>query len=46
MKILEKHYAKLFNNNIYKLERKPAYIVVFWWEFLAVNISNLKKKAT
>lgn len=27
--ILEKCYAKLSSNDIYKLERKPAYIVVF-----------------
>lgn len=30
LKVLNKRYAKLFSNNIYKLEKKPAYITALW----------------
>ena len=30
LKVLEKHYAKLFGNNIHELEKKPVYIVAPW----------------
>lgn len=46
LEILKKRHAKLFGNNIHKLERRPAYIIAPWWESLAVNISSSKKKAT
>ena len=46
LEVLEKRHAKLFGNNIHKLERRPAYIVAPWWESPAVNISSSKEKAT
>lgn len=45
LEILGKRYAKLFNNNVYKLKRKPAYIIALSWQPQTINISNLKKKA-
>lgn len=30
LEILKKCYVRLFSNNIYKVENKLAYVVVFW----------------
>lgn len=30
LNVLKKRYAKLFSNNIYKIENKPAFIITFW----------------
>lgn len=46
MKDIEKHQANLFSNNIHKLKKYPAYIVIFWWQTSTIVISNSKKTST
>lgn len=43
LEVLEKRHAKLFGNNIHKLERRPAYIVAPWCESQLL-ISQARRK--
>ena len=45
LEVFEKRYAKLFGNNIRKVESKPANIVAFWWQPPTIDIPISKKGA-
>lgn len=44
LKILEYHYIKLLENSILELKKRLAYIIVIWWQPLAINISSTKEQ--